>query len=229
MKKLYIAYGSNMNIKQMAMRCPKATPLGKYILEDYKLEFRGVANIIESKGARTPVAIWSITESCERSLDRYEGYPRLYRKEYIKLKIKGKEEIGMVYVMNIGKIAEPSEHYYNVIKQGYKDFHIQTMPLEIALAESQGAEIPPIRKRPPAYNRKLTAEQETELLAPFKERAEKGEKVTRQEIQKAYEEKTKEPTHKNTMYDMLKRNNWHRVIDKSKNNYWKPNDEEEES
>ena len=70
MKKLYIAYGSNMNIEQMAMRCPKATPLGKYILEDYKLEFRGVANIIECKGARTPVAIWSITESCERSLDR---------------------------------------------------------------------------------------------------------------------------------------------------------------
>ncbi len=41
MKKLYIAYGSNMNMQQMAMRCPKATPLGKYILEDYKLEFRG--------------------------------------------------------------------------------------------------------------------------------------------------------------------------------------------
>lgn len=222
MKRIYIAYGSNMNMEQMAMRCPKAKPIGKYILHDYKLEFRGVANIIKCKGATTPVALWIITETCERALDRYEGYPRLYRKEYIKLKIKGKELIGMVYVMNSGQIAEPSQQYYNIIKQGYNDFNFQKYPLEIALAESQGVEIP---QRPPAYNRKLTAEQEKELLAPFKKRTERGEKVTRQEIQKAYEEKTKEPTHKNTMYDMLKRNNWHRAIEKSKNNYWKPREE----
>lgn len=137
MEKVYIAYGSNMNKEQMAMRCPNAKPIGKYVLDDYKLEFRGVANIIKCKGAKTPVALWSITEICERSLDRYEGYPRLYRKEYIKLKINDKEIIGMVYVMNLGEIAEPSNHYYNVIQQGYKDFNINITTLEQALIESQ--------------------------------------------------------------------------------------------
>ena len=124
MEKVYIAYGSNMNKEQMAMRCPNARPIGKYVLDDYKLEFRGVANIIKCKGAKT-------------SLDRYEGYPRLYRKEYIKLKINDKEIIGMVYVMNLGEIAEPSNHYYNVIQQGYKDFDINIATLEQALIESQ--------------------------------------------------------------------------------------------
>lgn len=137
MEKVYIAYGSNMNMEQMAIRCPNAKPIGKYTLYDYKLEFRRVANIIKCKGAKTPVALWSITENCEKSLDRYEGYPRLYRKEYVKLKINEKEVIGMVYVMNTGEIAEPSNNYYNVIKQGYKDFCINIAPLEKALIESQ--------------------------------------------------------------------------------------------
>lgn len=137
MKKIYIAYGSNMNKEQMARRCPKATPIGKQTLQDYKLEFRGVANIIKCKGETTPVALWSITETCERSLDRYEGYPRLYRKEYIKLKINGREVIGMVYVMNKGEIAPPSDYYYNVIKQGYKDFQVDITTLEKALNESE--------------------------------------------------------------------------------------------
>lgn len=137
MEKIYIAYGSNMNKEQMARRCPDAKPIGKYILPNYKLEFRGVANIIKCYGEATPIALWSITESCEKSLDIYEGYPRLYRKEYIKLKINGKEVIGMVYVMNKGEIAKPSNYYYNVIKQGYKDFQIDITTLEKALNESE--------------------------------------------------------------------------------------------
>ena len=135
MEKIYIAYGSNMNKEQMAVRCPNAVPIGEYRLHDYKLEFRRVANIIKCKGAETPVGLWKITELCEKSLDRYEGYPRLYRKEYIKLKVNGKEIIGMAYVMNEGEVSEPNNHYYNIIKQGYKDFNIDTAPLERALIE----------------------------------------------------------------------------------------------
>ena len=95
MRTIYIAYGSNMNIEQMSRRCPNAKPIGKYVLKNYKLEFRGVANIIKCEGAETPVALWLITENCEKSLDRYEGYPHLYRKEYIRLKIKDKLAIGV--------------------------------------------------------------------------------------------------------------------------------------
>lgn len=135
-KKIYIAYGSNLNIKQMEYRCPNAKIIGKYILEGYKLEFRGVANIIPHEKSKVPVGLWEITEECEKALDIYEGYPKLYRKEYIELEIDGEKKIGMVYVMNYRGIAPPNEYYYNVIKKGYKDFEIDEKPLKKALNES---------------------------------------------------------------------------------------------
>lgn len=133
---IYVAYGSNMNVEQMKRRCPNAKPIGKYILEDYKLEFRGVANIIKCKGKKVPVALWEITEECEKSLDIYEGYPRLYRKEYVKVEVDNQEMIGMVYVMNYKGIAPPNQMYYNIIEQGYKDFGIGRTALKKALFES---------------------------------------------------------------------------------------------
>ena len=140
--KYYIAYGSNLNTEQMRWRCPTARKLTVGEIKDYRLEFRGkkesaVATIVPSKGNVVPVLVWKIERSDEKALDRYEGYPRLYRKEYIKLKINGKEIIGMAYVMNEGEVSEPNNHYYNIIKQGYKDFNIDTAPLERALIESK--------------------------------------------------------------------------------------------
>ncbi len=137
MGKKYIAYGSNMNVEQMSRRCPNAKPIGKTVLQNYKLVFKGVADIEKSESEEVPVVVWEITKECEKALDIYEGYPRLYRKEYVPILINGKTEPAMVYVMNYAKGAKPSEYYYNVIKQGYKDFDINTAPLEKALKESE--------------------------------------------------------------------------------------------
>ena len=133
MGKKYIAYGSNMNVEQMSRRCPNAKPIGKTVLKNYKLIFKGVADIEKSESEEVPVVVWEITKECEKALDIYEGYPRLYRKEYVQIEINGKTELAMVYVMNYAKGAKPSEYYYNVIKQGYKDFVINTAPLEIKI------------------------------------------------------------------------------------------------
>ena len=137
MEKKYIAYGSNMNVEQMSRRCPNAKPIGKTVLQNYKLVFKGVADIEKSESEEVPVVVWEITKECEKALDIYEGYPRLYRKEYVPILINGKTELAMVYVMNYAKGAKPSEYYYNVIKQGYKDFDINIAPLEKALKESE--------------------------------------------------------------------------------------------
>ena len=40
-EKLYFAYGSNINLKQMAYRCPDAHMVSPIILENYELLFRG--------------------------------------------------------------------------------------------------------------------------------------------------------------------------------------------
>lgn len=141
MNKLYVAYGSNLNLEQMAHRCPSAKVYGKGYIEDYKLVFNGVASIEKSKGDRVPVGVWVIDPMCERALDIYEGYPRLYRKEKLNVTMHdGKLVTGMVYVMNYGSRACPSSHYYNVIKQGYEDVGLDKTYLYDAVNEAEREE-----------------------------------------------------------------------------------------
>lgn len=126
--KIYAAYGSNMNLEQMAVRCPASKVIGTGVLEDYKLTFRGlykgVANIEPCKGKEVPVVLWEITEDCEAALDMYEGYPRLYEKKEVKVKIGSKVKKVMVYVMAeeyTNKPSLPTDYYYSVIAKGYQD------------------------------------------------------------------------------------------------------------
>lgn len=125
--KLYIAYGSNLNLEQMAYRCPTAKAVGVSELKDYRLLFRGshagaVATVESFKGGSVPVLVWEVTPADEDSLDRYEGWPFLYRKEEIKIKLNGKNIKVFVYIMNDGRpLGQPSSYYYTTIMEGYKD------------------------------------------------------------------------------------------------------------
>ena len=122
---LYLAYGSNLNLRQMKFRCPTAKVVGSAVLEDYKMVFRGarrsgVATIEKCKGFKVPVLIWQITPADEISLDRYEGYPYFYRKEYFDVEFNGKTQKAMVYIMNEGREKSyPSKYYFRTILEGY--------------------------------------------------------------------------------------------------------------
>lgn len=138
--KIYAAYGSNMNLEQMKRRCPKAKVVGKGELHGYKLTFRGrqagVANVERNGDARVPIVLWAITKECEQALDRYEGYPTLYKKEPVTVVTAAGEQEAMVYVMakQYEKMpASPNEHYFEIIRQGYQDNEINTAPLMEAL------------------------------------------------------------------------------------------------
>lgn len=139
---LYLAYGSNMNIRQMAQRCPTATIVGTSRLTGYRLLFRGpfggaVATVERYKGGRVPVLLWSITPADEAALDRYEGWPRLYRKETVKVNLDGKKVEAMVYIMNPGaSLGKPSRYYFDVIKEGYAAANLDTAPLYKAVRDS---------------------------------------------------------------------------------------------
>jgi len=139
---VYLAYGSNLNISQMIWRCPDAKPWGATVLEGYRLTFWGgcgnaVATIVPRDGCSVPVALWSITAADEKALDVYEGYPRLYRKEYLRLKWGGRYVKAMVYIMNHGTVNFPSKGYFTTILEGYQDFDIDPEPLFQALWEAQ--------------------------------------------------------------------------------------------
>lgn len=124
--KLYIAYGSNLNLSQMAQRCPTAKVLGTSELKGWRLMFRGahagaVATVEPYRGGSVPVLMWGITPADEAALDRYEGWPLFYRKETVKVKLAGQIVKGMVYIMNEGRpLGQPSCYYYSSILDGYK-------------------------------------------------------------------------------------------------------------
>ena len=133
-RRFYIAYGSNLNVPQMQMRCPHATILGTAILKDWELLFKGskagfYLTIEEHEGGSVPVAIWEVTESDEASLDLYEGFPSFYYKKEIHLQYKdihtGKPNTvtAFAYIMHEDRpIGTPSDYYMDACLEGYDTF-----------------------------------------------------------------------------------------------------------
>jgi gamma-glutamylcyclotransferase (GGCT)/AIG2-like uncharacterized protein YtfP len=124
---LYFAYGSNLHLSQMlGHRCPNAKPLFKCQLNNWKLVFRGVADIEREKGSSVIGGLFQITPDCEKALDIYEGYPRMYTKATATVKMPDDSvETIMFYVMtNQMYQSAPNESYFNTILKGYADFQM---------------------------------------------------------------------------------------------------------
>ena len=143
MGKCYIAYGSNMDVSQMAYRCPNAELVGTGLLEGYRLIFKGsktgaYATMEPAANGKVPVLVWKLGNSDEERLDRYEGYPVFYHKVEMKITVAGKTVKGMAYIMDEDRpFGVPSEHYYQVIEEAYGRFGFETETLKRALADSQ--------------------------------------------------------------------------------------------
>lgn len=124
-EKLYFAYGSNINLEQMACRCPDAQVVGPVTLEGWELLFRrgGFATIAPKEGEKVTGLLWSITPECERSLDYYEGYPRFYDKRMVTVQDnEGRALSVMAYIMDerFREPMLPSDSYYQGILDGYR-------------------------------------------------------------------------------------------------------------
>ena len=142
-EKLYFAYGSNINLEQMAYRCPAAQVVGPVTLDGHELLFRGnargngVATIAPKEGHQVHGLLWKITPACETSLDFYEGYPRLYEKEPVTVwDREGRQLTVMAYVMTDNEKwrspAMPSEFYYQGIRDGYQQNGLPVQELKKA-------------------------------------------------------------------------------------------------
>jgi len=141
-RKLYIAYGSNMDTRQMAFRCPTAKLIGTSEVEGYRLLFRGsqtgtYATIEKAEEYKVPVLIWEIGETDEINLDRYEGFPAFYYKKDLTVTVNGKREKAMAYIMDVRRpLGSPSYQYYKVIEDAYSEFHFDMGILEKALEDT---------------------------------------------------------------------------------------------
>lgn len=127
--KLYFAYGANLNIANMRLRCPDSVTIQPFHLQGYRLAFSSVATILQDEHSQVPGALWAISDQDEIALDQFEGYPTLYRKQI--LEQEGLEF--MVYVMNAIQPWEPSAGYLETIKHGYQDWGLSHEDLDLAV------------------------------------------------------------------------------------------------
>ena len=118
---LYFAYGSNLNHFQMKRRCKDSVFIKKINLRDFRLTFRSkyrAADIEFKKNSVVQGGLFEISKSDEKKLDIYEDYPNLYKKYFFNY--YGKKV--MTYTMvKKSSFRYPTERYFNVVKQGYKD------------------------------------------------------------------------------------------------------------
>lgn len=148
-KRYYLAYGSNLNVHQMALRCPWATVVGTAEIDGYRLLFKGSKSgayltIEEAEGYKVPVAVWEVTAGDERYLDMYEGFPTFYYKKDFEITCK-KESTGrkakikaFAYIMDERRrVGVPSYHYVGTCLEGYDAFGFDTEILLRAYEESK--------------------------------------------------------------------------------------------
>ena len=150
-KKIYIAYGSNMSLEQMHWRCPEAEPIGKGIIKDYRLMFKGsktgsYATIEKAGGFTVPIVLWAVSENDELLLDRYEGFPTFYYKQTLAFEFfdaqghsgRRRKSEGMAYSMDEKRrLGTPTAKYYEVLAEGYRRFDFDECILQKALEYSQ--------------------------------------------------------------------------------------------
>lgn len=141
MKKLYLAYGSNLNLEQMKKRCSYAIPIGVTTLNNYCLVYKGLSKgsayltIEEKEGSFVPVGIYEISFLDEISLNKYEGYPRFYHKKYLPITINNNMNQAMIYIMNSKYDYNlPSNDYVNICMKGYDDFNFDKDILQEAMS-----------------------------------------------------------------------------------------------
>ncbi len=140
MKRYYLAYGSNLNLDEMMIRCESAKVIGKMTLDGMRLVFRGYdcgyayLTLEEDKNCSVELGIFEINDLDEKYLDMYEGYPELYRKEYLDISINGENTKGLIYLMNDEfDYNMPANSYVYCCLRGFDDFNFDKETINEAL------------------------------------------------------------------------------------------------
>lgn len=147
MKRLYLAYGSNLNVQQMRYRCPGAKVIGTASIRNYELLFKGSRSgsyltIERKRGGKVPVAVWEVNEDDERALDRYEGFPTFYYKKDLNIDVKFsngmvERRAAFVYVMHEERPrGTPTQCYMDICREGYRSFGFDERFLDNAFERS---------------------------------------------------------------------------------------------
>lgn len=128
MSRLYFAYGSNMDPRQMRVRCPDAIRVETATLPGFRflINRRGVATIERHRPSSVMGVVWKLTRDCERTLDLHEGVLwGFYRKETVPVVgASGQVIPALVYIDPIRERGFPREGYMEKVFLGARRANI---------------------------------------------------------------------------------------------------------
>lgn len=126
MRKLYFAYGSNMNPVQMRIRCPESRAIAKAKINGYRIAInsRGVATIIPDAKGYVSGVVWGISRADEARLDVFEGVKiGFYLKKSLNIHLSGgRNAKALVYIDKNYDIGMPRKGYLERIIKGAEFF-----------------------------------------------------------------------------------------------------------
>jgi gamma-glutamylcyclotransferase (GGCT)/AIG2-like uncharacterized protein YtfP len=130
----YFTYGSNLNKRQMLERCPDSKAKFIATLHNYKLIFvgwsrqwrGGVASVKPFRGERALGAIYEVSDTDLKRLDKYEGYPDDYNRASVTVVDEDGEAVEAITYIRVRQSEEtrPSREYLAILEQGYRDWGI---------------------------------------------------------------------------------------------------------
>ena len=126
----YFAYGSNLDLSQMKIRCPESRLISKGSLSGHSLTFNrfssgwggGVADVIQDQDSKVWGLVFEISDSDLERLDRYEGYHKYQTSMYERWKAvidTPNGQISDVWVYTVvekQKFVSPTLEYLQIIK-----------------------------------------------------------------------------------------------------------------
>lgn len=126
---LYFAYGSNMNLDQMAMRCPGAQlgPVARLVGWNYFINGDGYAGIEKADNSEVLGCLWTLQDKHWRALDHYEGVAGGYY-ERIELEVEqvadGELVKCWVYLSCNYQYGVPSPKYQQAVVDGARQVNL---------------------------------------------------------------------------------------------------------
>jgi phage replication-related protein YjqB (UPF0714/DUF867 family) len=96
----YFAYGSNLCVQQMSLRCPDAVDPRPATLADHDwlINERGVATIEAFTGSQVHGVLWDVSDRDLDALDTAEGVPARYRRDRLTVHTMAGPSTAWVYI-----------------------------------------------------------------------------------------------------------------------------------
>jgi phage replication-related protein YjqB (UPF0714/DUF867 family) len=96
----YFAYGSNLCVRQMALRCPDAADPRPAVLSDHDwlINQRGVATVEPFAGGQVHGVLWQVSDHDLTTLDSAEGVPVRYRRDRLTVRTGDGASPAWVYI-----------------------------------------------------------------------------------------------------------------------------------